>query len=383
MLQTKKTILLFIDWYLPGYKAGGPIQSCANLVNHLNNDYCFKIITRNTDYCETIPYQNIKSNEWNIVNQNTHIYYISNDQLNKKNIQHLINQTTFDIIYLNGVFSYFFTIVPLLYLRKHKGHNAIVAARGMFASGALAIKRQKKQLFLSFSKLMGLFNNVVFHATNESEKKDIIKVMGNNYEIKIAGNLPKKIAIEGFVPKSKKSGSIQLINVARIAPEKNLKYALEILKDVKANVQFDYFGPIYDERYHNECKAVIEVLPKNIQVNYKGVIPNSDVNETLKNYDAMLMPTLGENFGHIILESLIAARPVIISDQTPWQNLEVDQSGWSIPLNEFSKYVQAIELLAQCNEEQFNIFSLAAYQKAKSFIENKDLITSNRALFDF
>jgi glycosyltransferase involved in cell wall biosynthesis len=284
---------------------------------------------------------------------------------------------------LNGVFSYFFTIVPLLYLRKHKGHNAIVAARGMFASGALAIKRQKKQLFLSFSKLMGLFNNVVFHATNESEKKDIIKVMGSNYEIKIAGNLPKKIAIEGFAPKSKKSGSIQLINVARIAPEKNLKYALEILKDVKANVQFDYFGPIYDERYHNECKAVIEVLPKNIAVNYKGVIPNLEVNETLKNYDAMLMPTLGENFGHIILESLIASRPVIISDQTPWQNLEVDQSGWCIPLNEFSKYVQAIELLAQCNEEQFNIFSLAAYQKAKSFIENKDLITSNRALFDF
>jgi glycosyltransferase involved in cell wall biosynthesis len=368
---------------LPGYKAGGPIQSCANLVSHLNEDYYFKIITRNTDYCETKPYQNIKSNEWNIINQNIQIYYFGNEQLSKKNIYNLIHQTNFDIIYLNGVFSYFFTIVPLLYLRKHKGHNAIVAARGMFASGALAIKRQKKQLFLSFSKLMGLFNNVVFHATNESEKKDIIKVMGNNYEIKIAGNLPKKIAIEGFAPKSKKSGSIQLINVARIAPEKNLKYALEILKDVKANVQFDYFGPIYDERYHNECKAVIEVLPKNIVVNYKGVIPNLEVNETLKNYDAMLMPTLGENFGHIILESLIAARPVIISDQTPWQNLEVDQSGWCIPLNEFSKYVQAIELLAQCNEEQFNIFSLAAYQKAKSFIENKDLITSNRALFDF
>ncbi len=383
MIKTKKIILLFIDWYLPGYKAGGPIQSCANLVNHLNNDYCFKIITRNTDYCETIPYQNIKSNEWNIVNQNTHIYYISNDQLNKKNIQHLINQTTFDIVYLNGVFSYFFTIVPLLYLRKNKGHNVIVAARGMFATGALALKKQKKQLFLRFSKIMGLFKHVVFHATNESEKKDIIKAMGNKYEIKIAGNLPKKIAIESFTPKSKKSGLVKLINVARIAPEKNLKYALEILNRVKNNVQFDFYGPIYDEPYFNECKALIENLPKNIQVNYKGVIPNSEVNETLKNYDAMLMPTLGENFGHIILESLIAARPVIISDQTPWQNLEVDQSGWSIPLNEFSKYVQAIELLAQCNEEQFNIFSLAAYQKAKSFIENKDLITSNRALFDF
>jgi glycosyltransferase involved in cell wall biosynthesis len=383
MMQTKKTILLFIDWYLPGYKAGGPIQSCANLVNHLNDDYCFKIITRNTDYCETKPYENIKPNEWNIINKNTHVYYFSADQLNKKNIYYLIDKTSFDVVYLNGVFSYFFTIVPLLYLRKNKGHKTIVAARGMFASGALAIKKQKKQLFLSFSKLMGLFNNVIFHATNESEKKDIIKVMGNKYEIKIAGNLSKKIALEAFKPKNKKLGFVNLINVARVAPEKNLKYALEILKEVKTNVQFDFYGPLYDEAYYNECKAVIEKLPKNIQVNYKGVIPNSEVNQTLKNYDAMLMPTLGENFGHIILESLIAARPVIISDQTPWQNLETDKSGWCIPLNELSKYVQAIEMLAQCDEEQFNVFSLAAHLKAKTFIENKELISSNRALFDF
>lgn len=383
MLQAKKTILLFIDWYLPGYKAGGPIQSCANLVNHLNDEYCFKIITRNTDYCEIKPYEQIKSNEWNIINPNTHVYYFSADQLNKKNIYHLINETPFDVVYLNGVFSYFFTIVPLLYFRKNKGHKVIVAARGMLASGALAIKKQKKQLFLSFSRLLGLFNKAVFHATNESEKKDIIKTMGNQFQIKIAGNLSKKIAMEPYQAKTKKSGLVRLINVARVAPEKNLKYALEILKEVKSQVQFDFYGPIYDENYYNECKAVIEKLPKNIEVNYKGVIPNSEVNQTLKNYDALLMPTLGENFGHIILESLIAARPVIISDQTPWQNLALDQSGWSIPLNEQSKYVQAIELLAKSDEAQYHVFSLAAYEKARTFIENKELISSNRALFDF
>jgi glycosyltransferase involved in cell wall biosynthesis len=382
MLQQKKTILLFIDWYLPGYKAGGPIQSCANLVSHLNNDYCFKIITRNTDYCETKPYENIQSDEWNIVNENTHIYYFSADKLNKKNIYHLIDKTAFDVVYLNGVFSYYFTIIPLLYLRKNKGHKVIVAARGMLASGALAIKKNKKQVFLSFSKLMGLFKKVVFHATNESEKNDIIKAMGSNCEIKIAGNLSKKIALETFIPKSKEIGKLSLVNVARIAPEKNLKYALEILKVVKTNVQFDFYGPVYDEAYYSECKAIIEQLPSHIQVTYRGVIPNAEVNQLLKKYDALLMPTLGENFGHIILESLIAARPVIISDQTPWQNLESDKSGWSIPLNELSKYVQAIEMLAQCDEEQFNVFSLAAYQKAKSFIENKELISSNRALFE-
>ncbi len=32
---------LFIDWYLPGFRAGGPIQSMANLVAHLSSDFRF------------------------------------------------------------------------------------------------------------------------------------------------------------------------------------------------------------------------------------------------------------------------------------------------------------------------------------------------------
>jgi glycosyltransferase involved in cell wall biosynthesis len=382
-MQTKKTILLFIDWYLPGYKAGGPIQSCANLVDHLQEDYCFKIVTRDTDYCETKPYENVKSNQWNTINSNTLVYYFSSDELNKKNIYKLIENTEFDVVYLNGIFSYLFTIIPLLYFRKNKKRKVIIAARGMFASGALAIKRQKKQLFLSFAKLLGLFNKVVFHATNEAEKKDIINAIGNKNEIKIAGNLSKKIALDAFISKPKRAGFVKLFNIARVAPEKNLKYALEILKEVKVSVQFDYYGPIYDENYHNECKSVIEKLPAHINVNYKGVIPNNEVNKTLKNYDALFMPTLGENFGHIILESLLASCPVIISDQTPWQNLETEKSGWAIPLQDFNKYVEAITQLADSDENQYNDFAMAAYQKAKTFIENKDLISSNRALFEF
>ena len=41
----KKKILVFIDWYLPGYRAGGPIQSIANLVNHLDDELDISIVT--------------------------------------------------------------------------------------------------------------------------------------------------------------------------------------------------------------------------------------------------------------------------------------------------------------------------------------------------
>ena len=103
-MTDKKKILVFIDWYLPGYKAGGPIQSCSNLIAHLGKEYDFSVVTRDTDYCETIPYANIKSNEWNIVD-GTRVYYFSSDTLNKKNIQHLLNTENYDTVYLNGIFS--------------------------------------------------------------------------------------------------------------------------------------------------------------------------------------------------------------------------------------------------------------------------------------
>ena len=46
-------VLVFIDWYLPGYKAGGPVRSLANLVDHLRGRVDFHIVTRNTEYTES------------------------------------------------------------------------------------------------------------------------------------------------------------------------------------------------------------------------------------------------------------------------------------------------------------------------------------------
>ena len=169
----KKKILLFIDWYLPGYKAGGPIQSCSNLIAHLGAEYDFSVVTRDTDYCEIVPYPNIKSNEWNIVD-GTRVYYFSADALNKTNIQHLLNTENYDTVYMNGIFSFYFSLLPL-YLLIGTSKKCIVAARGMLAVNALHIKGIKKQLFLLVSKFTGLFSKVMFHATNESEKLDILK----------------------------------------------------------------------------------------------------------------------------------------------------------------------------------------------------------------
>jgi len=76
----KKKILIFIDWFLPGYKAGGPIRSVANLTAHLFSEFEFLIITRNNDYLEKSPYPNVKANQWVNFSENIKVYYLISQQ---------------------------------------------------------------------------------------------------------------------------------------------------------------------------------------------------------------------------------------------------------------------------------------------------------------
>lgn len=379
-MKAKKKILIFIDWFLPGYKAGGPIQSCANLIDHLKEDFDFSLVTRDTDYCEAEPYTTVKSNQWNTLADGKRVYYISSGHLTKKTIQSILTSEEYDAVYLNGIFSFYFTLLPL-YLLRGQNKFVLVASRGMLAESALAIKKTKKQLFLFFARTFKLFEEIVFHATKEDEANDIKRVFGEKTKIRSAPNLPKKIQAEGFYERQKTKGSVRLVNIARISPEKNLKYALETLKNVKGNVEFDVYGPVYNEAYWTECKEIIKTLPLNIKVNYKNSIESDRIGEALKKYHFMFMPTQGENFGHIIIESLSSGCPVIISDQTIWRGLENKKAGWDLPLSDNNAFVKAIERIVDMSQEEYTIISKSAFSFAKAYIDNNEGIKQNKDLF--
>jgi glycosyltransferase involved in cell wall biosynthesis len=94
------------------------------------------------------------------------------------------------------------------------------------------------------------------------------------------------------------------------------------------------------------------------------------------------LPTFHENFGHVFIESWSNGCPVIISDQTPWRNLEEKGIGWDISLKEKSKFIKAIEEAASMNQEDYSRMSEAAFDFAKSFRENPAVLEANRKLFN-
>ncbi len=51
--MSKPQVLVFIDWYKPYFKAGGPVRSMVNLVDHLADRIDFHIVTGDRDYMAT------------------------------------------------------------------------------------------------------------------------------------------------------------------------------------------------------------------------------------------------------------------------------------------------------------------------------------------
>lgn len=381
MQKNKKKIAVFIDWYTPGYKAGGPITSVKNIIDNLKDEFDFYVITSDRDYLDETPYQNIQFDKWLKIDHNVNIIYISKENLSKNTLSSIINSSDFDTVYINGIYSYFYSILPLL-LSKKEGKKVIVSARGMLSEHAFSRKSLKKKVFLIMAKIRGYYKGIKFHATNETEKKDIFSITKNK-NIEVIPNLPRKLELKQPEKKEKTEDELNLVSIARISQEKNTRFALELLSKIKeGKITFDLYGSINDEDYWKECQEIISSMPKNIKVNYKETVKSEKVIETFSKYHFSFMPSLGENFGHSMLESMASGTPVIISDQTPWKNLEEKGVGWDIPLDKPEKFADAINKCLKMNKEQYQQMSLKVYKFAIDYIKEQNLVEKTKSLFN-
>lgn len=379
----KKKVLIMTGYYVPAVKGGGPIQSIKNLVDNLSDKIDFYIVTSDRDLGDNKPFNNIQVDMWVKVGK-ANVFYTDLSKLTWKKIRNIINSIDYDVLYLNSFFSYKFSIVPVILkkIKKILNKRIVLAPRGEFSPGALALKKLKKQVFISLSKIAGLYNDIVWHATTQSEKHDIEKIFGGNINIIVANNLTANYDDLVYDKKiGKNEGELKIVFISRIHPKKNLKKAIEFLKNIEGKIEFNIYGSLEDKKYWAECLEVINSLPSNIKVEYRGIAPHDKVIEIFKEHHIFLFPTLGENFGHVIVEALIGGCPVIISDQTPWRNLEQVHAGWDIALNDEKKFMNVIQYCVDLNSEEYKVLSKDAFEFGKKVSNNKEEIKNYLFLF--
>jgi glycosyltransferase involved in cell wall biosynthesis len=372
--------LLAADYYPPGFRAGGPTRSLENLVELLGDEVAFTVVTRDRDLgSATPPFP--RPDRVQVRGKATVIYAPPGRRA--ITLLRVARRDSFDVLYLNSLFSRTFGIFPLMARRSGllPKSRLLIAPRGELHLGALGLNRGRKVAYLRLASLLHLFADAEWHASTEEEASQIRQWMGVGSRVYVAPNLFLMPSSEelGVWP-DKAEGAVRLAFVSRVHPTKNLDYALRILRTMRGNVTLDIYGPIEDRRYWARCRDLMSSLPSGIHIVYRGIIGPEEVSRILAQHDAFFFPTRGENFGHVVAEALAAGCPPLMSDQTPW-DVASRGAGWIIPLDQPERYRETLTGLLEMGDRELREFRTRARQYAEEIGTSSATLSANRKLF--
>jgi glycosyltransferase involved in cell wall biosynthesis len=228
----------------------------------------------------------------------------------------------------------------------------------------MQFKSAKKKLFLSLLKRTGVSRRLTFQATDAQEQTDILKYFPGAVVV-VLPNFSSSDPVT-WRPIVKVPGALRCVFISRVAPKKNLLFLLDILRDWPADhlLELTIRGEVEDREYWEKCLAVIRALPGSVTVRFDGPVPNEQVIQVLQEHHVFVLPTFGENFGHAIFEALLAGKPVVISNKTPWTDLEERKVGHDLPL-EPAGFDRALRFYASMDQPAYDEWSKAAWAYAR------------------
>lgn len=382
----KPIVLVFVGNYLPGHKAGGIVRTIANTVDHLCDEFEFRVVTSDRDLGDEAAYPGVELNRWVPVG-NALVYYVPPADHTMKKLAAIVNSVGASAVYLNSFFDPF-TVKVLANVRigAIPRTRLIVAPRGEFAWASLSQKYPKKLAFMLGARAIGLYAPVVWHASSRFEGDDIVKVMKVDpaairvaFDFAIKHVAPPPQAPAG--PDADGRGSLRIVFLSRVAREKNLDYAIRLLQDVKAPVEFDIWGPTADQAYWQECQALIAALPPNVVARYRGIADGGRVVDVFGRYDLFLFPSGGEAYGHVIAEALLAGTPVLTSRESAWRDLPDDRLGWDVDLPNREEFVRRIEEVAAMAAEDRRRWRADVQAGVARRLSDPAIAESHRRLF--
>lgn len=382
---SKPVILTSAGYYLPGYKAGGPITTLANMVERLGEEFSFRIATRDRDLGDTKRYEGIRADTASVACGRGEVHYLPPGAKGRRALYGILSAGAYDVLYLNSLYSPTYSILPLAWMRAGliQQRPIVLAPRGELSAGARSIKRLKKNAFLKASHLTALHDRVLWQASSIYEEEDIRREFGADAEVRIAPDLTSTHSqIEATLDSAKRPGTIRLLFVARVCRMKNLHFALEALAGLNGDIELHVVGPIEEPAYWKNCLDLADSLTPAVRISYGGVVPANAVTALMRRHDFLLLPTCGENFGHVIVEAMSVGTPTIISDRTPWRNLQESGAGWDLPLENIGLFRETLARCIAMDEREHASLRRGTEQYWRNRVAgDQSVVEQNRSLF--
>jgi len=379
VLVKSPSVLILSDWFSPAFRAGGPIRSVLNLVELIHERSGVSVLSSCFDLGARTQHLEVPVNRWCCYRDRARVFY-GNSRGRLLEVPSVLRTKPPSAVYLNSMFSFPGTLWPLWLARKlPESTRVVLAPRGMLKPSALGRKAWKKRPLLALLRWSGLMRRVVFHATSPEELQEIEWAFPGAKAVMIP-NVPLR-PLEVLPERPVTGGVLRLCCVGRVHPIKNVHLAIESLAGLSGPCELTIAGPEEDLGYAERCRKLAAGLPAGVTVRFAGALQEAEIRELLIRSDAMILPTQGENFGHAIFESLGVGTPVIISDRTIWRELQQQQAGWDLPLEESGAFAGAVGELAAMDVEARQRLRVGSLELAQGFMRKNRFLEEYLELF--
>lgn len=327
-------IAVFIPYYVPGFRGGGPIRTMEAMVAAHGHRHEFRILTPDTDWGQREPLP-VPTQRW-VPCAGALVWYVraaSATSLARGLLA--VRSWRPDVVYLNGVMPVKWSILPLVLAITglFGAVRVVVAPRGEFGAGALALKAVRKRWFLAASRLLRCYDRVTWHASTELEAAEIravfpaARVVVRENEVLLPGRADPPAPAP-----DEDTRRLRVVFLSRVSPKKGLHLLIEALRlvDPGLRVRLDVYGD-GDAAYVTRCRSAAARLPSRITTVFHGDVHPDRVSAAFRQGDVFAFPTAHENFGHAIAEALAASCPVLLADVTPWTLALRDGGGRIVP----------------------------------------------------
>ena len=343
-------VLIVSGGFLPAKNYGGPVVSIDNIVSWVKQ--CdFWIVTRDHDWKDTRKLDGIGSG-WNEYNANTKVLYLSDSEHTKKKYRGIIHDIKPHLIYIHGIYLAQMNI-PMIKAAQNIGIPLLIAPRGTLNKNAMSIKGIKKYPYIFYFALLLNKKRTFFQSTSEEETRRIKHLLrprtDHIFEIENFPSVPPQKILNHH----KNKNELTCCFFARICPKKNLLGAIRILQKTKSIITYNIYGNIEDQDYYDKCVLETKKLPKNIKISFKGKYNHDSVFELMAQNDVLFFPTLSENYGHVIVEAMLSGLPIVISDQTPWNDVNSYKCGYALPLSDTEGFKKALDFFVTKDNDEF------------------------------
>lgn len=259
-----------------------------------------------------------------------------------------LHNTSADLIHIQGIWQYP-SLSGAFYARRNK-KPYVITLRGMLYPHSFEKSSFIKRISLWFYLKSDLQHASCLHATCREEMEHL-RNMGISSPIAV---IPNPILVEKKNDNITIPEKVRIGYLGRVHPRKRIERLLYV-SDKLRGVRFELIiigdgDAVYMQYLRNEVDRL-----KLTNVVFTGFVSGIEKVNVLDSLSFLIIPSDFENFGNVVVESLVRGIPVIASKGTPWQELNIHQCGWWVD-NDVETLTHTVrEALSLSNEKRIEM----------------------------